>query len=439
MENWKREFIAHSYIPEDEIIVADGSTKPCGKKLKNPSKQVRLAQLNTHKMVTIINTETVSNKDAWNAIKVQDWDMLIVDESHRFKSFDGVRSKNLHVLSRKIKYKLILTGSPILQNAMDLWSQFYILDPDILGDNFYSFRGTYFFDKNAGMPSHKHFPDWQPRKGSENDLNKTIYKHADRVMKDDVLDLPPRTYQTLEVPMSKEQSRIYKEMRDHLVAFIENPVGGLDEEIPDIDQLPEMMKADLAIVKTLRLQQLICGVFTTSEGEIKHIKTEREKILKDLLVELTANHENKIIIWTVFTPTYDVITDILEDLEIKYCMLTGRQSKDEKQRSVDTFNKAGGVSCLVANQAAGGTGVNLTAANYEVYYSRSFVLEHDLQADARAYRGGQDRKTTRIDLVTPDTMDSKVVESLAQKRKGAEDILAVRNNELSRKEILGMI
>ena len=456
LENWKRELLTHTHIEESQIQILDGCTKPNGKKLKNPSKKLRLEQIfNENASVFIINTDNVSNVDVWNEILLLDIEMLVVDESHRFKNPSGKRTKALHKLSqqRQCQYKFILTGSPILQSALDLWSQFYVLDPSILGYNYFSFRSQYFYDKNANMPSHVHFPNFVPKDeeyfkkfGHNKDqsmkgLNEVIYRHADRVMKSEVLDLPPRTYQTLDVAMTKDQRRIYEEMRDHLVAFLDG--GGIDVgpegQLPDLEDLPEMMKADLAIVKTLRLQQLICGVFTKADGTIEEIPTNRTKILEELLTELSTNKENKIIIWSIFTPTYQQITNICEKLGIKFVMLTGQQSRDEKQDNVDAFNNDPTVQVIVANQGAGGTGVNLTAANYEIYYTRSFVLEHDLQADARAYRGGQKRTTTRIDLITPDTIDSKIVNALAKKRDHAEDILAVRSNDLSRSEILGMI
>lgn len=456
LENWKRELLTHTYIEENQIQILDGCTKPDGKKLKNPTKKLRLQQLNNpNATVFILNTDNVSNVAVWNEILELGIEMLVVDESHKFKNPSGKRTKALHKLSQQSQcmYKFILTGSPILQSALDLWSQFYILNPKILGYNYFSFRSQYFYDKNANMPSHVHFPNFVPKdssyfkkfgfKKSEamEGLNEVIYQHADRVMKSEVLDLPPRTYQTLEVPFTKEQRRIYEEMRDHLVAFLDggdievSPLG----ELPDLDALPEMMKADLAIVKTLRLQQLICGVFTKADGEIEEIETNRVKVLTELLSELSTNKENKTIVWSIFTPTYQQLINICEQLGIKYVLLTGQQSRDEKQENVDAFNNDPEVQVIIANQGAGGTGVNLTAANYEIYYSRSFVLEHDLQADARAYRGGQKRTTTRIDLITPDTIDSKIVEALAKKRDHAEDILAVRKHELSRSEILGMV
>lgn len=413
-----------------------------------------MQQLESGADVFIMNTENVSNKDVWDKILNMGIEFLAVDESHRFKAFNGTRTKALHKLTdqHQCRYKFIATGSPILQSALDLWSQFYILSPSILGSNYYAFRSQYFYDVNASMPSHVHFPNFVPKdekyfkangyskEQSLDGLNEVIYRHADRVMKDDVLDLPPRTYQTLEVEMTKEQKRIYTEMRDDLVAFKEGKQD-LEELLATPEEqanLPEIMSADLAIVKTLRLQQLICGIFTDSEGTVSLLKTSREKILKETLEALSANPENKIIVWSVFTPTYTQIEEVCNSLGLKYVMLTGRQNKDEKQQAQDDFNTDPSVQIMIANQAAGGTGTQMQGGNYEIYYSRNFTLEHDLQADSRAYRGGQKRQTTRIDIVTPDTIDARMVVALADKRKHADDIL-VAPSEFSKQDVLSLI
>jgi len=378
MENWKREILTHSFIEENKIQIVDGCTKPNGKKLKNATKNLRLDQLQNNKaQIFILNTDNVSNLPVWEMVLALGVEFLVIDESHRFKNPTGVRSNNMFKLASQeyLKYKFILTGSPILQSALDLWSQFRILDPDILGKNFFSFRCKYFYDANANMPSHVHFPNWQPKKdGAMSTLNEVIYRHADRVMKDDVLDLPERTYQTLEVPLAKTQRRLYDEMRDTLVAFLEEPINVQNMfDLPDVSDLdiPELMRADLAIVKTIRLQQLICGIFTSSEGDIKEIETNRIKVLKELIEELSTKSDNKLIVWTTFAPTYPQIAKICMDLKVKFVMLTGQQTKEEKQINIDEFN-TGSAQVIIANQAAGGTGVNLTAANYEIFYSRSY-------------------------------------------------------------------
>lgn len=453
VENWKREFDAHSNISPSSIQVVDGKTKLCGKKVKTAQLKLKLEQLKSDADIFIINTESVGNKNLWPTILELGIELLIVDESHRFKSYNATRTKALHklTLQPQLNYRYILTGSPILQNALDIWGQFYILNPDILGRNFFSFRSKYFYDANAGMPAHVHFPNYIPKdknyygrlgidyNDDMADLNKLIYRHASRVMKDDVLDLPPFITQKVEVEFSKEQGRIYKEMRDDLVAILEtkDELVYTFEHGEFMDEEGEVMAADLAIVKTLRLMQICAGVFTSEEGKNTVLKTERAKALKELLEEICANKENKVIVWSVFTPTYSVIEEICKGLGLKYTFLTGRQDKDEKQDNVDRFNNDKETQVIIANQGAGGTGVNLTASNYSIYYSRSYNLEHDIQSEARNYRGGQNRKVTRIDLVTPESIDEEILKALAKKKANAENILEVK--EIERDELLSFI
>lgn len=379
--------------------------------------------------------------------------VTVVGNCHNFKNPEAKRTKALMKFSRAVKRKFILTGSPVLQSALDLWSQFYILNPDILGANFFSFRAQYFYDANAGMPANVHFPNWKVKderyfnklkrqgvseaeiaKQSLNNLNETIYKYADRVMKKDVLDLPPITYQTLEVELSKEQARIYNEMKEHLVAQLEESE---DDLLEVMDELPEIMQADLAIVKILRLMQICAGVVKADGKEAEMLpKVPRLELLKDTLEEILANAENKVIIWTTFKPTYKAIAKICEELKVKYVLITG-ETKD-KQASMDAFNNDDSVRVVIANQSAGGTGITLNAANYSIYYSRSFNLAHDLQSEARNYRGGQTRNVTRIDLVASETIDAEIVKALADKKAHAEDILNTKNKQFTKDELYKM-
>jgi SNF2 family DNA or RNA helicase len=454
VENWKREFSTHSKVPSNCIQIVDGKTKPNGKKLKNAQLKVKLDQLKNKANIYIINTESVGNKNLWPLIMSMGVEALVIDESHRFKSYNATRTKALHKLCDDplLKYRYILTGSPILQDALDIWSQYYILDPNILGRNFFTFRAQYFYDANASMPSHVHFPKWIPKdykyykklglpySDDMAKLNTTIYKHASRVMKDDVLDLPPYISQEVEVEFSKDQERIYNEMRDDLVATLgSNVVAESHEEIIKkmLDD-NEVMSADLAIVKTLRLMQITAGLFVNEDGETSKIKTNLEAQLKEMLEEICSNKENKVIIWTIFKSTYDIIAQICDELGLKYTFLTGLQDKDEKQANIDQFNNDTDTQVIIANQAAGGTGCNLTAANYDIYYSWDFSLEKYLQSAARGYRGGQTRKYTSYKLVIPNSISARSLQALKDKSANAEDILAT-GKEMSREEILSLI
>lgn len=458
IENWKREYAVHSKVPPTTIQVIDGKTKLNGKKLKNAQVKLRLAQVKeSNADIFIINTEAVkhnaTSSDVWYWVERLGIELLIVDESHRFKSYNAKRTKALHKLvgQEQLQYRYILTGSPVLQDAQDLWAQFYILNPDILGRNFFEYRAKYFYDANAGMPSNVHFPNWIPKdkkyyerlgipyNDDTADLNKIIYRHASRVMKDEVLDLPPYISEKVEVEMPKDQARIYKEMRDELVTSLEE--GSLEnlfdfDNITDIDE-GEVMSADLAIVKTLRLMQITAGIFTNEAGEVTILKTALSDMLKEMLEQVLSNKENKAIVWTIFKPTYQVIADICEELGVKYTFLTGLQNKDEKQDNIDQFNTDPDTQVIIANQSAGGTGCNLTSANYDFYYSWDFSLEKHLQSQARGYRGGQTRKYTSYKLVTKDTIAERSLEVLEEKGANAEDILAVRT--LQRDDILSLL
>ena len=311
------------------------------------------------------------------------------------------------------------------------------------------------------MPSHIHFPNWIPKdekyfnrlrkagvsedeikKQSMEGLNEIIYRHASRVMKSEVLDLPPYTPKKIEIEMPKEQARIYKEMRDDLVATLEE--GNGDEKVYDVENIRALldtdggvMAADLAIVKTLRLMQITAGIFTNSEGEITVLKTNLEAEAKALLESICSNKENKVILWSIFKQTYKVLADLCDSLGIKYVFLNGLQSKDEKDEAKRAFNHDKEVQVIIANQAAGGTGVNLTAANYDIYYSWDFSLEKHLQSAARAYRGGQTRAYTSYRLTTVDTIAERSLAALEAKAANAENILEVKT--LPREEILSFI
>lgn len=383
------------------------------------------------------------------------FEFLAIDESHKFKTHNSTRTKAMHLLSlqKQLKYRFILTGSPVLQSALDLWAQFYILNPEILGANYYSFLREYFYDANADMPPHVHFPNWIPKDEKyykklnkpyvdpNNTLHNIIYRHANRVMKSEVLDLPERLYQRIDVPFNKDQKRIYEEMESELVAFIKEPVskGSILDilESEDLADLPESMRANLAIVKALRLQMIVNGIFTNDEGEVKELPCDKYKELENLLETILAEPSNKVIIWSVFSATYNRIAEVVKKFTKEYTFLTGLQTYEEKVANVDYFNK-GKARVIIANQGAGGTGINLTAANYDIYFSRGFSLEHDLQSEARAYRGGQTRNVTRIDLVIPNSIDTKVLDALASKKEMSEDILATRK-EFTAKEITSFI
>ena len=161
--------------------------------------------------------------------------------------------------------------------------------------------------------------------------------------------------------------------------------------------------------------------------------------LKNTFTQFLKQKEipNLLLSGTAGTGKTTVAKALCEELGAEYVYYTGLQSKAEKDDNKDRFQDDPNCRIIIANQAAGGTGLTLTAANYEYKYSRGFKLGDELQSDSRAYRGGQKRQTTCVNFVVRDSIEEKCVARLREKAEHAEDILA--KNDFSRNEILGMI
>lgn len=402
---------------EDEI----NKFSMCGKyvQLLRGSRHDRIKQMDTpDKFIFVTNFEALDMEGLfWDTSKSKKgipvnrgFEMLIVDESHRFKNPDAKRTKRAIVLSDLINgQKRILTGTPILNSPLDIWAQFRIMDGGkTFGNNFFAFRGTYFIDKNAGMPSQRHFPNWQLRPGAEEQLNKLIYSKATRVEKKDCLDLPPLVMQRVYAEMGKDQAKFYREMERDLITYVRS----------------EACVATMALTKSLRLQQIASGYVKAESGETYQlIDVPRLKALEEILED---NYQrSKIIVWSVFQDNYTALRMVCEKLKINFVELTGLQTQKEKDESVKRFRGDQEVRVILAAPSAGGTGVNLTESDLSVWYSRSFSLGDRLQALARNHRGGSEQhdKITNIDIVCPGTIDEHVLSALDSKQSIAENIL----------------
>lgn len=430
-------------IYDEQAVAVAGNTK--AQKLKCFKKDAS---------IFVINHDSLNVKDLLQAMWDFDPQIIIVDESHRFKNGTAKKTKNLLSLvdgkryedkirkkkngdvkkvrtlvetRNPIDFRFILTGTPILNSPLDIWPQMNILSRDIFPQNFLVFRGQYMIDANERFKGHhNYFPNWQPKTDCFNGLNSIIYQNADRVLKKDCMDLPPFMREKLSVELTAPQRKHYKEMRDEFVTFLNE------------NDMKDAMVAEMALVKALRLQQLVCGIFVHDEKDDKgrrivtKIPNNRIKVLEEALEGLVTEH--KAIVWCTFADAYDDLQEMgerlskqftTEDKEFKFCFLTGRQNQTEKDQSIYDFQNDPETRIIFANQAAGGTGVNLTAASYSFYYSKNFNLEHDEQSEARNYRGGSDvhESITRYDLYTPDTIDETILEALERKASMAKAIL----------------
>lgn len=372
--------------------------------------------------IFITNYETLLMKSVFDKLLKANIQVGIFDESQKVKNHASKRTKQATILADKMRKKLILTGTPVLNGPMDLFSQYRILDGGkTFGDNFFVFRAKYFQDVNAGMRgTQKYFPNWKPRKGIEAEFNKALETTSLRVLKSECLDLPDLVRVKIPVEMSPEQKRVYTELKEDLVAL-------LDEGA---------VVADMALTKILRLQQIVSGFVrvekntdslteaVTSE-EIHFNDVPRLKALEEVLIDTTPN---KVIVWSAFKSNYKAIAAVCDANKIQYRELHGGQTAKQREDAIQDFRKDPEIRVMIANPKAGGVGLNLIEASYSVYYSRGYSLEDDLQSEARNYRGGSEmhEKVTRIDLYTPGSVDSLILNALERKQNIAEKILDMK-------------
>lgn len=164
----------------------------------------------------------------------------------------------------------------------------------------------------------------------------------------------------------------------------------------------------------MRLQQICCGHLMTDDGTMREIKNNRMSELLGLVEEV----QGKAIIWATYSHDIRQIKEAIAKLfgENSVATYYGATAQDERQEIVNRFqDPEDPLRFFIGQPKTGGYGITLTAANTVIYYSNSYDLEIRLQSEDRAHRIGQTNRVTYIDLVSPDTVDEKILTALRDK------------------------
>lgn len=411
LENWKDEWLKFSKIPEDRIVILNSSVKKALLELEQNKNR-----LNGFMIVVSNYEKLVVDKRLLEWIQQWRPRILVVDESQRIKNPSSKRTKAAISLADIADYRYILSGTPILNNPMDIFSQWRVLDRGTsFGKNFFSFRLKYFYDKNANMPKQNYFPNWVIKPSAYDEISKEIKKNSLRARKEDCLDLPPLVKTTISVDLSPCQRRLYNEMKEDMVTMFQDTT----------------ISANIALTKILRLLQIITGFVKNEDEKILELdEVPRLHVLQELLEDITPNH--KVIVWCIFKHNYKQIREVCDKIGVKYVECHGELSNKDKYESVSNFCNIEDYRVFIGHPASLGVGINLTESSYSIIYSRSWSLEMDLQSEARNYRAGSEihQKITKIDLVAKDTIDETILEILEQKMNNAEKILGTFKKHL---------
>ena len=399
-DNWVKGEIP-THLPDDIERMVVRWTPSTAKKFQEEMKELVYEPFNGLK-VFVMNIEALSTprgtKAAYMFLTKNPANIMVVDESTTIKNRKATRTKNVLMLSKEAKYKRILTGSPVTKSPMDLYAQCMYLSPQALGfSSYYAFQNRYALVQKRKMGTRAFQEIVGYRRLDE--LNLKLDRFSNRILKEQCLDLPDKMYTRRDVALTDEQKRVYTQMKKLALAKLENG---------------ELATTASVLTQIMRLQQICCGHLQPDEGEIQALDNNR---LKELL-EITDELQGKAIIWASYTHDIQQIAASLRDRFGPEAVATyyGATPQDERQEIVERFqDKLNPLRFFVGQPKTGGYGITLTAANTVVYYSNSYDLEIRLQSEDRAHRIGQSNKVTYIDLVSPDTIDEKILKALRGK------------------------
>ena len=357
--------------------------------------------------ILIMNVEAFSSKDgpayAYKFLASHKT-MMAIDESTTIKTPTTIRTKNILSLRQLAKYRRILSGSPVTKSPLDLFSQCAFLDPYLLDhQSYYTFKSRYALTRK--ILAHGRQVEIVVGYINLQELSDKIQPFSKRILKEDCLDLPKKTYIKHRIELTAEQKKVYNQMKKEAIAFLD---GKMQSSVTVMTQL-------------MRLHQITCGHFTADDGTIKDLKCDRLGELMDIV----SNMEGKAVIWSHYT--HDVVR-IIEALKKKYgedsvVDYYGATSDDERQQNIKKFQEDDNCRYFVGTTHTGGYGITLTAASNMIYYSNGYDLEKRQQSEARIDRIGQTKPMTYVDIICEDTIDDRIVKSLRKKVDIASTIL----------------
>jgi len=331
--------------------------------------------------------------------------MLAIDESTTIKTPSALRTKNIIDLGKHIPYKRILTGSPVTKSPLDLFTQCAFLDPWLLDhQSYYTFKTRYAVVRKIVVNGRQIEIVVGYRNLAE--LSEKIKPFSYRVLKEDCLDLPPKTYMKRTIQLTEEQRKVYKQMKEMALATLNG----------------KLITTHNVITQLMRLHQITCGHFKSDDGKIQKISNNRLDELMDVLSEL----EGKAVIWAHYRYDIEVIVEAIKKAYGDKSVVTyyGDTSTEDRQKAIKLIqDKDSQVRFIVGTPQTGGYGITLTGASTMIYYSNGYDLEKRQQSEARIDRIGQEKNMTYIDIIAEDTVDEKIVSALRKKVNIASEIM----------------
>ena len=338
----------------------------------------------------------------------------VIDEAQYIKNHNTQAAKS--VKSIHAGFRVALTGTPVENRLSELWSIFDFLMPGFL-HSYDRFR------KEMENP----IIQGQDEEAMER-LRKMTHPFILRRLKKDVLkDLPDKIEKNMFTRMDGEQQKLYDAHVKQLQMFLD---GASDEEF-------SMSKIQI-LSQLTRLRQICCDPALVYEN-YQGVSAKTQMCIELISNAVSAGH--KILLFSQFTTMLGDLEGRLEQEGISYYILTGATSKEKRSRMVKAFNEDD-TSVFLISLKAGGTGLNLTAADMVIHFDPWWNLAVQNQATDRAHRIGQKNVVTVYKLIAQDTIEDKILELQERKKDLADQILtgrAMESVDFNREELMDLL
>ncbi|EUB42151.1 DEAD/DEAH box helicase [Fusobacterium sp. CM1] len=347
------------------------------------------------KVDIILTTYGTIRNDIENLLE-QKFDLLVLDESQNIKNINSQTTKAVLLLNAK--KRVALSGTPIENNLLELYSLFRFLNPEMFG-SVQEFTNDYI------VPIQKYSDT-----STIEELRKKIYPFLLRRIKKEVLaDLPDKIEKLVYVDMNDEHRRFYEERRKYYYSLLEKNTssqGNFDKFFV------------LQAINELR------HIVSSPELESKKIVSSKKEVLIENVIEAIENN-HKVLVFVNYLSSIESICDSLKENKIKYLKMTG-QTKD-RQNLVDKFQNDSRYKVFVMTLKTGGVGLNLVSADTIFIYDPWWNTTVENQAIDRAYRLGQDKTVFAYKMIMRNTIEEKILKLQEIKNKLLDDLISEDN------------
>ena len=347
------------------------------------------------KVDVILTTYGTIRNDIENLLEHK-FDLLILDESQNIKNISSQTTKAVLLLNAK--KRVALSGTPIENNLLELYSLFRFLNPEMFG-SVQRFTNSYI------LPIQKYSDT-----STIEELKKKIYPFLLRRVKKEVLeDLPDKIEKLVYVDMNDEHRRFYEERRRYYYSLLQKNTssqGNFDKFFV------------LQAINELR------HIVSSPELETKKIISSKKEVLIENVIEAIENN-HKVLVFVNYLSSIESICDSLKENKIKYLKMTG-QTKD-RQNLVDKFQSDSRYKVFVMTLKTGGVGLNLVSADTIFIYDPWWNTTVENQAIDRAYRLGQDKTVFAYKMIMRNTIEEKILKLQEIKNKLLDDLISEDN------------